>query len=152
MPSLTLTPEEVRSALMAAGWRCTPQRLEVYSALARSENHPTAEQVCAAVRPTLPQISLATVYKALEALVSSGLATRLPSASIDGPSRYDARGEHHYHLRCLNSGRVEDLDCPFDPDLITKLAPGLESDLRARGFHVTGYRLELVGYYRPDPE
>ncbi|MBX6311645.1 MAG: hypothetical protein IRY99_01780, partial [Isosphaeraceae bacterium] len=53
----------------------------------------------------------------------------------------------HYHLRCLRSGRVQDLPTPFDPDLITRLDPDLAARLRDQGFHVTGYRLELVGYF-----
>jgi Fur family peroxide stress response transcriptional regulator len=135
----------LRSALEAAGWRCTPQRLAVYDHLSCAEHHPTAEEVYQGVRSTIPKISLATVYKALEALVASGVATKLTAG--DGSARYDARSDHHYHLRCLRSGSVHDLPTPFDPDLIAKLDPALMQTLRQQGFQVTGYRLELVGFY-----
>ncbi len=79
-------------------------------------------------------------------LTASGLATKL-AAGGDGSARYDARGDHHYHLRCLRSGAVEDLPTPFDPDLIAKLDPNLTQNLQRQGFRVTGYRLELVGYF-----
>ena len=95
------------------------------------------------------RISLATVYKALEALVASGVATKLTAG--DGSARYDARSEHHYHLRCLRSGSVQDLPTPFDPDLIQKLDPELTEILRGQGFQVTGYRLELIGFYEHEP-
>lgn len=113
--------------------------------MADRHGHPTAEEVYQAVRPEVPSISLATVYKGLEALVASRLVTKL--ATDDGSARYDARSENHYHLRCLRSGEVQDLPTPFDPDLVVKLDPDLGRDLDARGFRLTGYRLELVGYF-----
>ena len=129
MMSPPLDPDGLRAALEAAGWRCTPQRLAVYDHLCRAEHHPTAEEVYHAVKAAVPKISLATVYKALEALVASGLAAKLTAG--DGSARYDARSDHHYHLRCLRSGAVQDLPTPFDPDLIAKLDPSLTRDPEA---------------------
>ena len=97
-------PDRLRTALEAVGWRCTRQRSAVYDQLAKSAEahaHPTAEDLYQAVRHELPSISLATIYKALEALEVSGLVTKLPSA--DGSSRYDGRPGEHYHLRCLKT-------------------------------------------------
>ena len=119
--------------------------MAVYSYLSEAEWHPTAEEVYQGVKTTIPNISLATVYKALEAIVASDLASKLTAG--DGSARYDARSDHHYHLRCLRSGMVQDLPTPHDPELIAKLDPGLEDQLTAQGFHLTGYRLELVGYF-----
>jgi Fe2+ or Zn2+ uptake regulation protein len=147
MTTSPLDRDRLRAALEAAGWRWTPQRGGVYEYLCRAEHHPTADEVYHGVKATLPRISLATVYKALEALVASQLATRLSAG--DAAARYDARSEPHYHLHCLRSGAVEDLATPFDPDLIAKLDPTLTRDLKRQGFHVTGYRLELVGYFEP---
>ena len=145
MMSPPLDPVGLRAALEASGWRYTPQRAAVYEHLGRAAHHPTAEEVYQGVKASLPRISLATVYKSLEALVASGLATKLTAG--DGSARYDARSDHHYHLRCLRSGAVQDLPTPFDPDLIEKLDPDLLGNLERRGFRVTGYRLELVGYF-----
>ena len=143
-----LDSQDLRTALEAAGLRCTAQRAAVYDTLSRSAHHPTAEEVYQGVKATIPKISLATVYKALETLVACDLATRLSAA--DGRARYDARRDHHYHLRCLRSGTVQDIATPFDPDLIVKLDPTLTRDLERKGFHVTGYRLELVGYFEAE--
>jgi Fe2+ or Zn2+ uptake regulation protein len=140
-------PAHLRETLEAAGWRWTRQRQAVYEFLVRSDpHHPTADEVFQAVQAELPRISLATVYKALETLEAAGLVTRLAAVG-EGPARFDARLEPHYHLRCLKSGRVDDLPTPFDPALIARLDPELDRRLGERGFHVTGYRLELVGYY-----
>jgi Fur family peroxide stress response transcriptional regulator len=136
---------DLRLALERAGWRVTRQRAAVYSYLCSVATHPTAEQVYLAVREDVPNISLATVYKALEALVEVKLAAKL--ADAEGPSRYDCRSENHYHLRCVKTGQVRDLPLPYDPDLPIKLAPQLVDDLRLQGFEITGHRLELFGRY-----
>jgi Fe2+ or Zn2+ uptake regulation protein len=142
-------PSHLRETLEASGWRWTRQRQAVYEFLVRSKpHHPTAEEVFHAVQAELPRISLATVYKALETLEAAGLVARLAAVG-EGPARFDARLEPHYHLRCLKSGRVDDLPTPFDPALIARLDPELDRRLEERGFKVTGYRLELVGYYEP---
>lgn len=146
MESLPLKHQDLRAIIERAGLRCTPQRLAVYDHLSQSTEHPTAEDVFQAVRLRIPKISLATVYKALEAWVAVGLATKLTTGTGGNSARYDARRDLHYHFRCLRSGTVHDLPTRFDPDLIAKLDPGLHQDLSRRGFEVIGYRLELVGY------
>jgi Fe2+ or Zn2+ uptake regulation protein len=136
---------DLRRALEKAGWRYTRQRAAVFAYLRSVDSHPTADQVYSAVRRDIPNISLATVYKALEALADAGLAAKL--ADADGPARYDCRSDDHYHLRCLKTGQVRDLSIPFDPGLVEKLEPSLVESLRQQGFHVTGHRLELLGYF-----
>lgn len=155
----TLTPEphsdlaeaaRLRHLLEAAGWRYTRQRAAVYEFLRSAHSHPTAEEVYAAVRLQIPKISLATVYKALEALVDSQIVDKINSG--DGPARYDCRHDPHYHLRCLESGEVRDLPTHFDAELLAKLDPDLVENLARQGFHVTGYRLEVLGHFsKPTP-
>jgi Fur family peroxide stress response transcriptional regulator len=142
-------PESLRDVLEAAGWRCTPQRTAVYTQLCRVDHHPTAEEVFRGVRRAIPNISLATVYKSLEALVVCGLVTKLSAG--DGSARYDARCDHHYHLRDLRTGVIHDLPTAFDPGLVDKLDPDLTRQLAQRGFHLTAYRLELVGFFDESP-
>src|SRR5215470_13146182 len=99
--------EALRLALERAGWRYTRQRAAVFAYLRSVTSHPTAEQVFAAVRQQLPSISLATVYKALDALVDAKIAGRVADGA--GPARYDARSDAHYHVRCEATGQVLDL-------------------------------------------
>ena len=140
--------EDLRSALERAGWRHTRQRAEVFACLRAVDCHPTAEQVFAAVRHSIPNISLATVYKALEALCDAGLAARLAD-DTGGPARYDGRPESHYHLRCERTGLVRDLELPYDPELLHRVAPGLVEELRREGFEIRGHRLEIIGRFTP---
>jgi Fe2+ or Zn2+ uptake regulation protein len=144
----TASDTDLRQALECAGWRYTRQRAAVFAFLRTATGHPTAEQVFAAVRREIPNISLATVYKALEALVDCKLAARL--TDDDGTSRYDGRSDAHYHLRCLETGRVCDLPIPYDPELLDKVAPVLRDWLREQGFELTGHRLEIIGHFRTE--
>ncbi len=138
--------QTLRTTLENAGLRCTPQRLAVFDHLSQAVCHPTAEDVYQAVRAAIPRISLATVYKALEALVAVGAAIKLPAGNGGARARYDPRRDLHYHFRCLRTGTVHDLPTRFDPDLIAKLDPRLPDYLSRQGFQVTGYRFELLGY------
>ena len=132
------TPSEVvlRSALEGKGQRYTEQRAAVYRFLLGTVLHPTADEVFTAVRLEIPDISLATVYKSLEALVGCELAGKLTYG--DAAARYDARTDPHPHARCTVCGTVLDVPGRIDERLLAGLGP-------VRGFTVEGYRLELVG-------
>jgi Fur family peroxide stress response transcriptional regulator len=138
--------DELRRALEQAGWRCTRQRTAVFEHLCAAATHPSAEQIFSSVREQIPNISLATVYKALEALVDAGVATRLGDGT--GPARYDGRSEAHYHFRCERTGDIIDLPLAYDPHLLDKLGPHVQETLREYGFEVVAHRLEIVGRLR----
>lgn len=127
----------LREALEANGQRFTEQRAAVYRSLRSASDHPTADEVFTTVRAELSDISLATVYKALETLVGCGLATKLSFG--DGSARYDPRTDEHIHARCLECGAVRDV--PQE-----QVSGGLPDVQPLDGFHIEGYRLEVVGY------
>ena len=56
----------------AHGLSVTHQRLAIFEALASSRAHPSAEQLHRLVQKRIPTLSLATVYKNLEALRATG--------------------------------------------------------------------------------
>jgi len=126
----------LRSVLESKGQRYTEQRAAVYQYLLGTTAHPTADEVFTAVRASIPDISLATVYKALETLVGCGLAQKLTYG--DGSARYDGRTDPHHHARCVVCGSVLDVS--------GRLTEGALAGVGAvAGFSVEGYRLELVG-------
>ncbi|RMF85305.1 MAG: transcriptional repressor [Nitrospinota bacterium] len=129
--------DKVRVALEANGQRFTHQRAAVYACLQRTTTHPTAEEIYLQVKKDLPAISLATVYKALEALVAAGLASKLVFG--DHSARYDSRTDKHYHARCLGCGTIQDLPA-------TVPSPFPEPQALVEGFLVTEYRVEWLGY------
>ena len=128
----------LRRTLQENGHRYTDQRAAVFRLVARSRAHPTAEDVFLGVRTEVPGISLATVYKSLETLVSCGLAKKLNPA--DGSARFCGRTEPHHHARCLACGSVSDVAGELgDSEIDTLLT-------QANGFYLVGYELELTGY------
>lgn len=129
--------ERLRSALEASGHRHTAQRAAIYRYLKGVTSHPSADEIFTQVRGVLPDISLATVYKALEAFVEAGVARKLSLGG--GSARYDGRTDDHDHVRCLGCGKVRDVVGAHDSELIR----GLDSK---DGFEILDYRLELIGY------
>ena len=116
--------DRLREGLRSRGQRVTPQRLLLYEALEAS-GHVTADQLFATVGPTLPGLSLPTVYATLDLLVELGLARRLDTGA--GAALYDARTEPHQHAVCRACHRVVDLDADLPTDALAAAA-------RAAGF------------------
>ena len=124
-------------ALESKGQRLTEHRLAVYQYLKGVDTHPTAEEVYFSIKDRDSKVSLATVYNALETLVSSGLAAKLTfSGRIS--ARYDWRTEPHSHTRCIRCGRIQDLKRMADRKLFEKI--------NLDGFKVMGCNLELLGF------
>jgi Fur family peroxide stress response transcriptional regulator len=105
------------NALAQAGQRTTRQREHIFAVLLDKRDHPTADEVYARARSTMPSISLATVYNCLETLVTCGLVRQV---NIERePSRYCPNLAEHAHFHDQHSGRVLDIDVP--PTFISKL-------------------------------
>ena len=111
--------EALRSRCRAQGMRLTVQKVAVLEALARMSGHPSAEEVYATVRATLPQIARATVFRVLDELARHGVLRRVYH---DGrPVRYEANPRPHHHLHCVVCGRLEDIELPaLDPVLASQ--------------------------------
>lgn len=89
-----------------AGMNVTPQRIAIYRALLDSEDHPTPEMLFRAVSSEMPSLSLATIYKTLDALAAIGL---VHSVAVDSDKRrYDANDGAHHHLVCSSCGCIRD--------------------------------------------
>jgi Fur family ferric uptake transcriptional regulator len=113
----------------------TRQRRAVLEELARMRCHPTADEVYHRVRQRLPKISLATVYRNLQRLCEDGQAECI---DFGGQMRFDARTDHHCHVRCVGCGRVDDINCRA-PDLARSMFTA------GNGYKVLGHRFELLG-------
>ena len=122
--------------LEQAGYRSTRQRRAVYEHLEAMHGHPTAEDVFHAVREELPHISLATVYKALESLVESGVAQKMTGG--DGTAHFESRVDEHFHARCRACNRIVDVESmPEFHHCVDKI--------RTQGFAIERARVELTG-------
>lgn len=98
----------VTSMLRDKGFKVTPQRLAIYGVLSHTTAHPSAETIFNELQPVYPTMSLATVYKTIEILKEIGLVQVLNVG--EDSFRYDANVEAHSHIRCMQCGRVDDLE------------------------------------------
>ena len=129
-----MTLETAETRLRKAGYRMTQQRKAIYQYLLSTDAHPTAETIHQAVRCQLPNISLGTVYKAVDSLVDVGLVNRIQRGASS--ARYDSGVEDHAHCRCLGCDGVWDAAREAIP-------PG---DLTPEAFEVVHVNVEFVGY------
>lgn len=128
--------EQLAGTLRERGQRVTSQRLLIHRALRDLDRHVSAEEVLAAVSPSLPNVSLPTVYATLDLFRELGIVRRVSTGR--GAILYDPRGEPHHHLVCRRCGKVEDLDAGVD------VAPAVRAAGR-RGFAADGAELVLTG-------
>ncbi|KIR02316.1 Peroxide stress regulator PerR, FUR family [Lachnospiraceae bacterium TWA4] len=83
------------------------QREAIMEYLSSTDEHPTADKICMAVREKYPNISLGTVYRNLALLSERGEILHLSCG--DGSDKYDGNTNPHYHFVCKNCKRVYDV-------------------------------------------
>lgn len=121
--------------MATSGLRFTPQRRQVYSILLEKRDHPTANEVFLRAKQVLPDISMATVYNCLDALVQCGLVRQV---NLDrAATRYCPNMEEHCHFYCDACGGIFDVD--YNPDMALAELP------LPTGFTVTHFEMVIRG-------
>ena len=112
------------------------QRRLVFEVVHRSRNHPTAQHVYDQARRVIPSISLGTVYRNLRRLEEQG---RLKESKIGNrPARFEACRQRHYHIWCVECGRLEDLALPYQNSLDRRVQ-------RLVRYQLQEHRMEFYG-------
>lgn len=131
--------EKLISVLRKNGYKITPQRRAVITALLDNNKFATAQQVLDHVKKTNPDMSLDTVYRNLSILVDLGVVSEINTRGKDGNVYEFITTEHHHHLVCLNCGKAECLDfCPINREKLEMVSKN--------GFNITSHLLEFYGY------
>jgi Fur family transcriptional regulator, ferric uptake regulator len=125
------------ASLRQRGYRMTPQREIIIEALAHAGGHVTAEEIYTQAYQRVQAINIATVYRTLDLLVATGLASR--ADLWDGRVVYTTF-EHgqHIHLVCKHCGAV----LKAEHDLIAPLYKLLEAEYQ---FHADLEHLSIFG-------
>ena len=92
--------------LRKVGLKVTLPRVKILQILENSDtHHMSAEDVYKSLLDAGDDVGLATVYRVLTQFESAGLVTRL---NFDGGHAVFelAKGEHHDHMVCMESGKV----------------------------------------------
>ncbi len=125
--------KELTRRLAGEGLRSTPQREQVYDVLLAEPNHPTAEEVFIRSKKKMPDISMATVYNCLDALVKCGMVKQV--AVQRGAARFCPNMREHGHFYCESCGGVFDVDVPAEPKGVHM----------PKGFKVDHYEIAIHG-------
>lgn len=104
----------------------TPQRTAVAEFVLRTDTHPTADEVLAAVRRRCPTLSRATVYNTLNLFAEKGLVKVQPLR--EGVVVFDAHVAPHHHLVDEETGKV--FDVPWEALKVTGQAALEEFEVR----------------------
>lgn len=120
-PKQTMMLEHLRRA----GLKLTRQRVAVVREIADDRSHPTAQALFQRLQKSVANMSFATVYNTLDALVREGLCSA--RALSPGPTRFDPNTTPHHHAVCDDCGLVIDL-----PEFPARKPTQSERDLQSR--------------------
>ena len=125
---------ESTAILKAHHLKVTPQRLAIFKMLRHTNVHPSAETIYNSLQEDHPTMSLATVYKTLDAFVQNGLVQQLNLG--EDSYRYDADTSPHSHMQCTVCKSVEDIE------QLQQVAP-----IKQEVQELTGYQLLSEQFY-----
>ena len=129
--------EQMTRVLREKGCRLTPQRLALLKIIAKSEGHPSADQIYELIKTDFPTTSLATIYNTLNLLKEMGEVIELNFDNLG--SRYDGCKPYpHPHVICVECGQI------LDSEFMAMAAVSLETAQKT-GYHITHYHLNFMG-------
>ena len=137
---MPITANRIIAIFDTLGLRATRTRrliAERLATFAASGADFTIQELWQALREVEPQLGRATVYRAVEVLMSQGLFHCLTFA--DGSCRYRlCGGSHHHHVTCTQCQRVTEVSVCLPPELFAAIAVTTD-------FAIEGHFLELFG-------
>ena len=133
--------KKIVSILRQRGYKITPQRRTVLSAIMHSHEHLTPAAIYARVRQERPGIGLVTIYRTLEILTKLDLICEMHAGGSCRSYLMRRPLEHHHHLICSDCGTVIDFtDCDLS-ELEQRLS-------KENSFKINGHLLDFMGQCR----
>jgi Fur family peroxide stress response transcriptional regulator len=136
---------EIKQLLSESGLKATHQRIVIYEAVRKMNNHPTAEDIYEKIHAEFPSISLGTLYKNLETFTDKGILAKV--STKEGQMRYDPRTDSHGHIYCTNTSEIIDY---YDEDLNDLIVQFFKSK-RISNLHIKNITLH-INAKRIDPQ
>lgn len=136
----TATIERILHIFDEMGMRSTRQRrliAERLAALAHESGDFTAQDLWRELQSVDPHLGRATVYRAVDVLLSEGFLDRVSFS--DGTHRYrTCGGAHHHHVTCVQCQRVVEFNTCLPAEVLDAISVKTE-------FAIEGHSLELFG-------
>ena len=133
--------EFLRNALKEKGLKITPQRVVIYEAVVGLKNHPTAENIIENLKINHPNISVGTIYKTLDTFVENNLLRKVKTDK--DVMRYDAILDHHHHLYCVQTERIED----YEDEQLNTLIENYFKNNQIKNFNIQEIKLQITGQF-----
>ena len=112
------------------------QRDLIIHIIRNTKCHPNADWIYDQARLQIPNISLGTIYRNLNLLCTEG---KIAELSLDkGITRYDGDLREHYHVRCSQCGRIDDV-----PHLVPRVS--VEEIEQSTGYRIHTHQMSLIG-------
>src|SRR5438045_8967622 len=131
--------KDALDSLAVAGYRRGGARSAVVELLGKQNCCLSAQEIFDGLRKARRPVGIASVYRALDALVDLRLVKRVDAG--DGIARYEpapASGEHHHHVVCRDCGKVEAFADPQLERVIDRVSGRL-------GYSVDEHEVVLTG-------
>lgn len=126
--------------------RWTVPREEIFNLLVKSQQHLSAKDIYASLRPANAEIGLTTVYRTLELLDRADLVRKINMG--DGTVVFEYKrgdgSDHHHHLICEKCGKIlnyRDFE-KEELDLVRKTEETLAQKYR---FLIREHNIEFIG-------
>jgi Fur family peroxide stress response transcriptional regulator len=132
---------KIKEILKSNHLKITPQRVAVLEAFEHLTNHPTADKIIEFIRKNHPNIATGTVYNTLETFVDKGIIRKVKTEK--DIMRYDHILDHHHHLYCSESDKIEDY---FDEDL-NHLIRDYFDKKQIPNFKIEEFKLQIKGKF-----
>lgn len=132
----------IRTRLQEKQLKITPQRIAIYEAICKLNNHPTAENIIEYIRRNHPNISVGTVYKVLDCLTEHNLLKRVKTER--DIMRYDAMMNNHHHLYCTDTDRIED----YEDKNLDQLIINYFQRKKIKNFRIKEIKLQITGNFK----
>jgi len=140
---LMVRASKILNALKEMGYRLTPQRVMVVTAMANRPSHIGVDEIIQEVHKTYPYIDLATVYRTLQLLKQLHLVTEL---DVGGFARYELNeADGHHHMVCRVCGGAFDLSPSYLEEFRERLIKEFQFQPDLEHFAVGGVCAECAG-------
>lgn len=130
---------EFKSFLVSKGLKTTSQRQTIIEIFLGSTDHITIESLYRKVKEKNPNIGYATVYRTMNLLKESGMASERHFGTRHAMYEPHIPNQHHDHLICLNCNKIIEFEDKKIEALQEKIAKKYQ-------YRLSTHKHELYGY------
>jgi Fur family peroxide stress response transcriptional regulator len=136
-----MNTKSITNKLKEKGLRVTPQRIAIFEAIKKLNNHPTADNVIEYIKKKHPNISTGTVYKVLDSFIENNLLKKVKTEN--GIMRYDPYLPNHHHLYCVEANKIID----YEDKELDEIINDYFKIKKIKNFKIQDINLQIIGTY-----